>query len=44
MNYNNLLSTMYAPNVKGVEMKRQMSYRLVDDAIRKKVVDTGSTG
>lgn len=44
MNYNNSLSTMYAPNVKGVEMKRRMSWLLVDDAIRKKVVDTGSTG
>ena len=44
MNYNNSPSTMYAQNAKGVEMKRQMSYRLVDDAIRKKVVKIGLTG
>ena len=41
MNYNNSLSTMYALNAEGVEMKRRMSCLLVDDAIRKKVVKTG---
>ena len=44
MNYNNSLSTMYALNAEGVEMKQRMSYHLVDDAIRKKVVKTGWTG
>ena len=44
MNYNNSLSTMYALNVEGVEMKRRMSCHLVDDAIRKKVVKIGWTG
>ena len=44
MNYNNSPSTICALNAKGVEMKRRMSYRLVDDAIRKKVVEIGWTG
>jgi hypothetical protein len=44
MNYNNSLSTMYAQNAKGVEMKQRTSFHLVDDAIRKKVVKTGETG
>ena len=44
MNYNNSLSTMYALNAEGVEMKRRMSCLLVDDAIRKKVVKIGWTG
>jgi hypothetical protein len=35
---------MYAQNAKGVKMKRRMSYLLVEDAIRKKVVKTGWTG
>ena len=44
MIYNNLLSTMYALNAEGVEMKQRMSWHLVDDAIRKKVVNIGVTG
>ena len=44
MNYTTLLSTMYAQNAKVGEILRRMLYPRVDDAIRKKVVNTGSTG
>jgi hypothetical protein len=44
MNYNNSPSTMYALSVREVETKQRMLYRLVEDAIRKKVVKTGWTG